>query len=70
MVCLTYFGPVSQLFFHFGAVFWFYGNRVINLKSEPLDRLLCECTTVMIWAGSEFSPFFQSSIDSKWDTGS
>ena len=37
MVCLTCFDSVSQLFFHFNAVFWFYGNRDINLQSEPLD---------------------------------
>ena len=42
MVCFTYFDPLSKFFFHFRAVFWLYGNRVITLLSEPLDRLLCE----------------------------
>ena len=48
MVYMTYFDPVSQLLFHFNAMFWLYGNRVINYKSEPFDKLLCECATGMI----------------------
>ena len=70
MVCLTCFDSVSQLFFHFNAVFWFYGNRDINLQSEPLDSA---CVSKPLeWYGSEFVifPFFQSSIDSIWSPGS
>ena len=58
MVCLTVFDPVSQLFFPCQCVFWLYGNKVINLLSEPLNRLLCECATRMAWVGvPNFSPF-------------
>ena len=60
MVCLAYFCPMSQLvtFFHFNAVFWFYENRVINLLSKTLDRLLCECASGIIWVRvPKFSPF-------------
>ena len=58
MMCLTYFDSVSKLLFHFNAVFWSYGNRVINLQSEPLNRPLCESATGMIWARVCNFPFF------------
>ena len=45
----TYSGSVTNFFFHFSVVFWLYGDRVINLQSKPLNRLLCECATEMIW---------------------
>ena len=57
MVCLTFFDPVSQRFFHVSAVFSFYKNRVINLLPEPLDRLLCEYATRMIWVRVPIFPF-------------
>ena len=37
-----------QTFFHFNAVFWLYGNRIISLQTEALNRLLCDCATGMI----------------------
>ena len=40
---------VPTFFFHFNVVFWLYGNRVINWQSEPLNRLLCNCATAMIY---------------------
>ena len=46
-------------FFHFNAVFWLYGNMVINLQSEPLNIFLCDCASVMICVVGivNFSPF-------------
>ena len=54
MVCFTYFGSLFQLFFHFDVMFWLYGSRVVNLKSESLNRHFCECATGMIWVQGFF----------------
>ena len=40
---------VPTFFFHFNVVFRLYGNRVINWQPEPLNRLLCNCATAMIY---------------------
>ena len=40
---------VLTFFFHFNVVFRLYGNRVINWQPEPLNRLLCNCVTAMIY---------------------
>ena len=48
-VCLTLLWSSFPNFFHVSEVFWLHGNRVINFLSDPLNRLLCECATRMIW---------------------
>ena len=62
IVCLTYFNSVSQLFFHFNAVSRLCWNRVIDLQSEPLDRLLCDCTNEMIRVKVPNLPLFFSVV--------
>ena len=72
MLLLYHHAKSNLIFFrHFNAVFWFYGNSVINFQSETLNRLLCDCATGMIYVvGVPNFPLFQSSINFKWDTGS